>query len=97
MSHQSPDRPGKMFQSNWRQLGSNKFFKLNKMFESYWRQLGTSRVEDKSDLKEIPVDVLAGGGELLLLGSGQQLVDVLHTSSLLKLQIVFAILDRVLA
>ena len=55
------------------------------------------QVEHKSDLKEIPVDVLAGGGELLLLGSGQQLVDVLHTSSLLKLQVVFAILDRVLA
>ena len=68
MSHQSPGQPGKMFESNW-------------------RQLGTSRNEDKSDLKEIPVDVLTGGGELLLLGSGQQLVNVLHTSSLRKMQV----------
>ena len=45
------------------------------------------QVEHKSDLKEIPVDVLAGGGELLLLGGGQQLVNVLHTSSLRKMQV----------
>ena len=50
------------------------------------------QVEHKSDLKEIPVDVLASGGELLLLGGGQQLVNVLHTSSLLKIQVVFVIL-----
>ena len=36
----------------------------------------------ESDLKEIPVDVLTGGGELLLLWCGQQFVNVLHTSSL---------------
>ena len=62
------------------------------MFESNWRQLGTSRNEDKSDLKEIPVDVLTGGGELFLLRCGQKFVNVLHTSSLLKIQVVFVIL-----
>ena len=35
-----------------------------------------------SYLKEIPVDIFTGGGELLLLGSGQQLINVLHAASL---------------
>ena len=39
------------------------------------------------DLKEIPVDVLTGGGELLLLRCGQEFVNILHTSSLFKIQV----------
>ena len=40
-----------------------------------------------SNLKEVLVDVLTGGGELFLLRCGQQFVNVIHASSLLKIQV----------